>query len=224
MINTDLTLTEKFLLLAMHPEKGRFTIAGMQLAYGIAGGLLLELSMQERIAIEDGKVVSKKGSRITDPVLSEVSDMMASSEKKRKVRYWTNKIYKRSNKYKKVILEGMEKIHLVRIERKKFLFIPYTLYFLRDKRTRDNLIRHLKKAILYPSSVEITGEDMALMGLVEACKMHKTFASDRQELKRIRKELKEVIKNSPIAGVVDQTIKDVQAALLASVVVVGAGR
>jgi hypothetical protein len=53
--------------------------------------------------------------------------------------------------------------------------------------------------------------------------MHKTLSSDKDELKRIKKELKQVIEKSPIAGIVDKTIKEVQAAIMVTTVIVGAG-
>jgi hypothetical protein len=123
----------------------------------------------------------------------------------------------------------MDKKRLVRIEHKRFLgFIPYKRCYLRDGRTRENLIQHIRKAALYPSSVEVTSDDIVLMGLVEASKMHKTIASNKEELKKNRKELKEIIRDSPIAGVVDETIRQVQSAIVASMitttVVVGGGR
>jgi len=113
---------------------------------------------------------------------------------------------------------------VLRQERKNFLgLIPYTSNYIRDRRTREKLIRHFKMAVLHPSSTEVTGEDLALLGLIEASKMHKTLSSDKDELKRIKKELKQVIEKSPIAGIVDKTIKEVQAAIMVTTVIVGAG-
>jgi hypothetical protein len=150
---------------------------------------------------------------------------MRQQTKRRKVRYWAYKINKRANRFKKELLTRLEKKGVLRLERKRFLWlIPYTLTHLRDRRTRDKLIRHLRKAVLYPSSVEVTAEDVALLGLIEAAKMHKVIAENKEELKKIRKELKKVIEESPIAGVVAKTIKDVQAAIIVTTVVVGGGR
>ena len=222
-MSSELTLVEKFILLTRHPEKSRLLVAGTQLWYGIAGALLMEMSLQKRIEIEDGKVVLKNDKKISDPMISEIVEMMRQSGKNRKIRYWTDRIYRKANRYKKEIIGGMERKGLLSIERKRFLFIPYTLTFLRDRRTRDKLIRHLRKAVLYPSTVEVTQEDVVLLGLVEATKMYKVMASNKDELKKLKKELKEVIKDSPIAGVVDKTIKDVQAAIMVSTVIVGAG-
>jgi hypothetical protein len=200
-------------------------VAGVPLYYGIAGALLMEMSLQERIEIVDGLVVLKNDKKITDPMMSEMAGMMRQQTKRRKVRYWAYKINKRANRFKKELLSRMDKKGVLRLERKRFLWlIPYTVTYLRDRRTRDKLIRHLRKAVLYPSSVEVTSEDVALLGLIEAAKMHKVIAENKDELKRIRKELKKVIEESPIAGVVAKTIKDVQAAIIVTTVVVGGGR
>ena len=225
----ELSTVEKFVLLAQHPEKGRFVIGGVQLNYGIIGALLLEMTKEKIVVLEDEKLVLKNRKRHKNPLVSEIAELIGASKKKRKIKYWIIKLNRKSYRYKWAILNEMDKKRLVRIEHKKFLgFIPYKRCYLSDGRTREKLIQHIRKAALYPSSVEVTSDDIVLMGLVEASKMHKTIASNKEELKKIRKELKEIIRDSPIAGVVDETIRQVQAAIVASMitttVVVGGGR
>ena len=225
----ELSTVERFLLLAQHPEKGRFTISGVQLNYGIVGALLLGMSLEKRIVLEDGTLVLKDKKKVKDPLIAEITEIISISDKKRKIKYWINKLNRKSNKYKWTILNEMDRKRLVRIDNKKFLgLIPYKLCYLKDGRTREKQIQHIRKAILHPSSVEITNDDIVIMGLVEACKMHKTFATNKEELKKIRKELKEIIKNSPIAEAMDKTIKEVQGAIVATMiattVVIGGGR
>jgi len=80
---------------------------------------------------------------------------------------------------------------------------------------RNSLIRQLRECILFHK--ELNNENSVLLGLVEACRMHKILSSDREELKTIRKELKAIIKESPIAETVGETIKQVQIAIISSV-------
>jgi len=80
---------------------------------------------------------------------------------------------------------------------------------------RNRLIRQLRECILFHK--ELNNENTVLLGLVEACRMHKILSSDREELKTIRKELKAIIKESPIAETVGETIKQVQIAIISSV-------
>jgi hypothetical protein len=58
---------------------------------------------------------------------------------------------------------------------------------------------------------------MAIAGLMEACRMQRILSDDREELKNIRIRLKKIIKESPVSDVVSQTVRQVQAAIFASV-------
>jgi hypothetical protein len=59
---------------------------------------------------------------------------------------------------------------------------------------------------------------VVILSLIEACKMHEILTSDRSELRELRKELKSLLKDSPIADVLDKTIKQVQAAIMGAVI------
>jgi len=222
----ELNTVEKFLLIAQHPEKGRFTISEIHIKYGIIGALLMEMSLVETIDIEKDRLILKNQKIISDPVTKEISLIIKNSKKPRKVKYWITRLSRKSLKYKWTFLEGLVKKKLIRIENKKFLgLIPYRRNYLVESKTRYNLIQELKKNIL--SRRDISNENIVLLGLIEACKMHKIISSDRDELKKIKKELKVIIKESPIAGTVDKTIREVQAAivvaLVASTVVTSSG-
>jgi len=221
-----LSTVEKFLLIAQHPEKGRFIIPDMQINYGIIGALLLEMSFLEMINIENNKLILKSNKSNNDPIIKEISLIIRNSRKPRKLRFWINKLARKSRNYKWTILNELVHKRLIRIENKKFLgLIPYRKTYLVDTKTRNSLLQELKKSIL--SRRNISDENIVVLGLVEACKMHKAITTDKTELKKIKKELKEIIKESPIAGTLDKTIKEVQAAimvtLMASTVVTTSG-
>lgn len=67
------------------------------------------------------------------------------------------------------------------------------------------------------SSRDLSNETILVLGLIEACKMHKILTSDKVELKRLKQELKEIINESPISNTVDKTIKQVQAAIIGAI-------
>ena len=117
----ELSVVERFLLLAQHPEKGRFTISGIQLNYGIVGALLLQMSLEKRIVLENNTLVLKNRRNIKDHLVREIVEIIGASDKKRKIRYWINKLNRKSNRYKWTILNEMDRKRLVRIDNKKFL-------------------------------------------------------------------------------------------------------
>lgn len=214
----NLSIPEKFLLLAQHPDKGRLIISGLQLQYGIIGALLLQMSVEERISIENDLLILKSGKGKPVPLIAEIEMLIRNSKKQRKLRYWVTKLARKSNKYKKAILENLASARIIRIEPRKFLgLIPYKNVYLVNRRLRNELVKQLKGSLM--SKHELTNDKVVLLGLVEATKMYKIFASDSGELKQIKKTLKELIRENQIAGTVDKTIKEVQAAIFTTIIV-----
>jgi len=105
---------------------------------------------------------------------------------------------------------------LVRIEDTKVLGIfPWSRTYLTESLTREKLIRQLRNDILaYRGDVN---DSTALAGLIEACRMWRILSTDRDELKMIRLQIKRIIKDTPVSDAVGQTIRQVQAAIIASV-------
>lgn len=207
---------EKFLILAHHPEKGRFMTSQLYIQYGIAGSVLLDMTLDDRIEMSDKKLILKAGSGTPGPMTGEIIALISQSVKPRKTEYWIRKLAGRYKKYKWQILRDLEGRKLLRIENRKFLgIIPYRKSYLLESYTRSKLISQLKNDILYNNKT--SGENLALAGMIEACRMHRILTDDRDELKTIRKQLKKIIKEIPVADMVGQTIRQVQAAITASV-------
>ena len=217
MAEKNFNTAEKFLLIAHHPEKGRFKISQIYIQYGIAGALLLDMTLENRIEMAEKRLILKPASVSADPVINDAVTLMAQSPKPRKADYWVRKLAMRHNRYKWQVLKGLADKRMVRIEEKKFLgLIPYRQSFLVESYTRSNLIRQLKNEIMAYTR-EPSSAGMAVAGLIEACRMYRILSDDRDELKTIRTQLKKIIKESPVSDVVSQTIRQVQAAIISSI-------
>lgn len=213
-----LSISEKFFLLAHHPEKGRLLISGQQFSYGLAGAILLDLSLDGRIKTDDGRITLRPGNTPSDPVKSDIIRMMTESAKPRRTGYWVRSVAFRYSRYNKQIQTCLVGKRLLRIEETRFLgFIPWRKTYLTESYTRNNLIRQLKNDILVYRTY--SGETNALAGLIEACNLRRILSTDREELKVIRSQVKKMLKESPVAGTVAQTLREVQAAIIASVTV-----
>ncbi len=214
----NLNTTEKFLLIAQHPTKGKFIISDTHINYGIVGALLIEMTLDNKIIIEENKLILKSHKSSKDPIVSEISKIIKNSKKPRKIKYWVSKLENKSRKYKWIFLNKLEKDRLIRIEKKKFLrLFSYRRCYLIERKTRDDMIKQLKEGVLYKK--ELCNENIVLLGLIQATGMHKIFTSDRRELKAIKKKLKVILKDAPIAGAVDKTLKEMQAAIIGAMAV-----
>jgi golgi phosphoprotein 3 len=211
-----LNLTESFLLIAQHPSKSRLYINGVPLQHGIIGSLLLELSLEERLEIKDGKLMPGERKNQPDTLLAEIEDMIRSSTKPKKVKHWLTRLAGKSNRYKWFIFEKMEKKRLVRIEKRKFLgLIPYRITSLTGRKQRTSLIRDFKQALYKKEN--LNEKAMMLLGLVHACSLHKAFTDDRKERRKLKKDLKKFMDENPLTDAIGKTIKEVQAAVMVSI-------
>jgi len=211
-----LNTSEKFLLLAHHPEKGRLVVSRQFFRYGLAGAILLDLLLDGRLGMENGRIIPRPGNTPSYPVWSEVIQMITDSVRPRRAGYWVRRLAFRYNGYLNQIRAGLAGKRLLKIEESRLLgIIPWRRSFLTESYTRTNLIRQLKNDILvYRGDA---GESSALAGLVEACGMRRILSTDREELKMIRSQVKKILKESPVSDAVAQTIRQVQAAIIASV-------
>jgi Golgi phosphoprotein 3 len=203
---------EKFLLIAHHPDKGRFIISGLQMDYGIIGAILMDMSLDDKIALENDRVIIKKGTGTGNQILSEVISMISSAGKSHSIKHWITKLARRSGKYKWIALAEMAEKKVIQIENRMFLgIVTHKKSYLLDSYNRNKMIQQLKYNVL--SHKELSNETTAILGMIEACKMHRIISTETDELKKIKKELKLIIKESPVASMVDQTIRQVEAAV-----------
>lgn len=213
-----LDILSKFILLAHHPVNGRLQISGLPLNYGIVGAGLLEMSLEDLIHIEKKNLILKKGTELKNPVIKAISGTISKSGKSRSIKHWLQKLARNSHTYKWDILEKLRQKGIVRIEKKRLLgLFPYSKSYLIENRTREKLIRELREIALHGKSP--SEDSQALLGLIEACKMHNLIAQDRKELKKLRKELKELLKDSQFSQAIEKTIQEVQTAIIAAIVV-----
>lgn len=216
MAEKNLSIAEKFVIIAHHPEKGRFMISQMYIQYGIPGALLLDLTLDNRIDMKDSRLLLKSARGADKGITGDLATMISDTAVPKKTGYWIRKLARRYNKYLKEIIKDLEQKRLVRLEDRKFLgLIPYQKSYLIESYTRSNLIRQLKGSIMVTRDLSV--ENMALAGLIEACRMHRLLTTDRDELRTIRTQLKKTVKESPVTDAVGKTIREVQAAIMASV-------
>ncbi len=213
-----LSIAEKFLLLAQHPEKGWYITGDTQVVYGLIGALLMEMSLANRFRMESKKLILNTEEKSENAIFADI-EMRIAKKKPRKVKTWVSYLANKSRKYRIAIQNEMMSKRLIRVEQKKFLgLIPYRRVYLVETKTRNTLIHDLKRAIL--SKHNLDDETISLLAIINASEMYKVFAKDRVERKHVKKELKKLVKENPIANSLSQSIMEVQAAIAISVTAV----
>ncbi len=217
----ELSLPEKFLILAHHPEKKRFRISEVHLKYGLVGALLLEMSADGSLELKEGRIVPGKQVQYSTPSLATVFKLISKQNSPGKIKYWIRRLSFKSKTLKWQILSDLEKKRIIRVEQLKFLgVLPYRRSHLLGKKVQYDLIREARAGIAQQGYVG--NEELAILGLIQACRMQRILSRERTERKIIAKKLTASLKESPVAEGVDQTIRQVHAAILGAVAASGA--
>lgn len=211
----DKKVTEDFFTLAINPKNGYYRVSGNYLTYGILGAILMDLALAGAIEL-DGKNVIVKGRHISGiPAFDKVLDLLVSSSRVRSIRAWLRRLSVKAFSYRKEMQKTLVSNGVLKRERKRFLLIPYSLYFPTDPIRVSKLTLRLKEILLY--NKEPLEHEVMFLGLVFACRMHRNLANSSHERQIIRKALKKYFTDNPYASGVSQSIMEMQAAITASV-------
>jgi len=213
-----LTLPEQLLLLALHDQKGTIlSSASVSINYGLAGAVLTELALREKVEIRDKKLVILSRSLTGDDILDAALDQIMNSAKERKADHWVNKLAGSKLKLRQLLLERLVKQGILKMEEHKILWVfdnPH--YPMKDASDEKGVREQLRRLVLWREEAE--AQTVALMGLVNACGLTGEIFT-RAEKKEAKQRIKEIMKSDPVAKAVADTVAGVQAAVIASVVV-----
>jgi len=214
----ELTIKEKFVLLAYHPSKG-YNLAPTSIGYGIAGAMLLELTELKKIQIQDGRVKLQDTKKTGDILLDEFIRILAKPSKPYRVKTAIIKVKNHTGKFKKSILAGLVKKRILKAEKKRFLIFRYMRYPSVSYGFRKDIIEHIRRLVL--RNIESDKDIPLLAGLAGSCQLTKKFFHGKEERKTAKKRIKEIVSESQIDSAIDETIKAVHAAVMVSVTASG---
>lgn len=216
MTETPLTLKEKYMLLAFHPEKGR--PLSQYLSFGLAGAVLLELAEMERFTLIGKRLVLSDATKISDPVLDLVAKEIARSKSTKKVPAWINRFvrFRFRRLLKTMVLEEMIAKRVMKKEEARMLFFfRYYKYLPYETRKRNELIKNIRDKVLRKSDPE--KDTSFLVALIGATFIAQKFF-ERSERKLARQRIKEITSENDKAIIANETIKAVKGAIAASIV------
>lgn len=92
MSTSPLTLAEELSLLAHRDSDGKRITGGTELAVGVAGALVAELALTERITLDTGRVTVRDRTGVDDPELDDALTRMRDARRPRKPDWWITRL------------------------------------------------------------------------------------------------------------------------------------
>jgi len=210
-----LNLTERFLLLALDSNTGKFLIDSIALNHGLAGAALMQLNIMGKIHIENKRVVvadeTPTGIKYYDKILA----LLTSSSRKRRVKFWVNRVGARLKrlKYKvvgKLIMQGV-----LREQQKKILGVfPYNMYPANNRVPKEQLKEELWQIIKGDREADL--KSLVLISLLEATKLTRVLFSSKDQYKEYKGRIKELTKEFEGGELIRTPLKEVCASVIAA--------
>jgi Golgi phosphoprotein 3 GPP34 len=216
-LGMDGTLAEELLLIAYNDTTGRSESGSTELDCGLAGALLVELTLARRIDIVDGKVVVMDPAPTGDALVDGALTRIAGEQRARKPDWWVGKL---KTGVRDELLARLTKRGVLQMQRRKV----WKLFPVRRYPTLDAGIESAARSRLQSVVGHGTQPDArtaALASLLDACGLaRRTFPDlDRKQLKLRMKELGE---GQWTSDAVRKAIQSIQAGVAAASVATSA--
>ncbi|MEN8138249.1 MAG: GPP34 family phosphoprotein [Bacteroidota bacterium] len=217
MTDKSLNLIEELVLLALDDEKGAFSSKSLAFNYGIAGSVILELSLSEKIEVRDKKVVIKNRKACGDKVVDVYFDKILNSKKDRSLEYWINYIGDRANSVIKETIDSLIIKGILTKKEKKVLWI-FTVkrYPALNQKPENSLRKRLSDIVERNREPQVN--DLMLLSLIDACDLNiEVFGKVTYNLHKLK--VKSIIENSKDSSLINSTIKEIHDLLMAAIIV-----
>ncbi len=207
-----LFLQEELLLLALRDDEG--TISAAMYPYALAGAILAELMLHERIRVEDPhkKMVHVlRDMPVGDPLLDECLERIVREDRPDSLADWVER-FTAVRHLKDRVAEGLCQRGILRAEKGRFLFVfPRVTYPEMDHGPEGKVLQRLRSAI-FEESEEIDSRTAVLLSLASSTGMLPTVF-DPRELKPRQEHIDRITKGEQVGQAAKEAIDAMQAAL-----------
>lgn len=183
----NLNLIEKFILIALSDEEGKFVTDTTYLNNGIAGAILLELVLEKRLELVDKKIHLIDESSLENPFLHKTIQAIHRSDDNESLSYWMSVLNTNASDVKSAILDDLADKGVLKKVKGKFLWLfSYYRYPTKDPLPEDKVRARLHDVI--DQNVDPVEEDLMLLNLIDICSLnHEAFRKqdDRQKFKQL---------------------------------------
>jgi len=177
-------LAKSYLLMVLNEQKGICYSKGYE-SLGFAGGLLLDLFLQGKIALTEGYIEVINSTLTGDDFLNSILEILKTSDKKRSLMNWIDRFSQKYDYYY-LYFDLMEKEGVLKSEVSPLL--KTKLYYLQRPEIKEQLLEKIQNAI--NNSKEVSFDIICLLVLLEESNLIKVYMP-----RDLRKKAKNLIKN-----------------------------
>ena len=217
MMENELTLGEKLLLLAIRPNKGGIMwVSAQSIDFCLIGATILEMEMSGIVSISEKRVkVNREIS--TSTLYNYLLEKMVHANRPRKIGHWMEAFVLSKKRVRNEIYQSLVQKREIRLEDKSFLFFKWKKPWLIPSNHTWNLINNIKN-LVYQNSENL--QDLQLVTLLEPAELwsriYPEWRMRRSAKQKIKQYLDKIYQSEILARGVE-SLKAVRQAIQASI-------
>ncbi len=208
-----LRFPEELMLLILDDEDGKFArVPDRQLRYALAGGVLMDLALENRIDTDLKQLMlvdpAPLGDGLLDPTLADIAEATETHD----ARFWVERTALRSaDAIREAALERLVERGILQRQEDRFLWVFRSRRYpvIDDRVEREVKLRIME--ILFSDQIP-TPRDVVIIGLAHACNLFEQILSAR-EVEHIAPRIDQVRRLDLISQAMAQAIADIEVSL-----------
>ena len=209
-----LRFAEEIVLLLLNDDDGRFArVPNVSLDYALAGGILMDLALEDRIDTDLEKLVlldaTPTGDDLLDPTLAEIAEGGGND-----ARYWVERVAVRSDSLREKVLARLVDQGILERVDDRFLWVFESRRYPTADGKAQREVKLRITGVLFSDEIP-DPRDIVIICLADACGIFKSIFTS-QELERISPRIDQVRKLDLIGQAMTQAIQDIEMTLVAS--------
>lgn len=211
-----LRFAEEVILLLLDDEEGRLLrVPDWSLRYALAGGVLMDLALEDRIDTDLEKLILVNSEPLGDEILDPTLAAVASADETRDARFWVEREAGRADRIREAAIDGLVARGILERREGRFLWVFRSRRYplIDGKAEREVKLRIME--VLFGDAVP-TPRDVVIICLADACGILAALLSKR-ELRRAMPRIGLIRKMDLIGRAVTAAIWDIEISLARAV-------
>lgn len=207
-------LAEELVLLALDDESGKLsTSTSGYFNYALAGALLLDLMLANKIDVQKKKVIVLDSQPLNDELLQMAFQPIIEAKKPKNIDDWVYKIGNNYNDLRDNLSHRMQKAGIIGREEKKVLKIFTSVrHPILKPDVKFAMFQRIEPILM--AQTPASDRDIALLSLLKCANLINSLFT-KEFRKQISDEIKKIVKNEKIGKAVSELIAGINASFVA---------
>ncbi len=204
------------ILLLMLDDDGKFVgVPDRLMRYGLAGGVLMDLALENRIDTDVDKLVLVDSKPLGDDLLDPVLADIAASSETHGARYWIEHVVDRAEDIRETAIDRLVERGILKREEGQFLWVFRSRRYPVIDGTAEREVKLRIMEVLFSDKIP-SPRDVVIINLAHACNLFKEILSAR-ELAQAADRIDQVRKLDLIGQAMSRAISDIELSLTLAV-------